>query len=530
MYRYRASLLQRLGFDDLAIGDTYKALLLLDDYLDESGEYHLQVCEAEANYIPDWSRERRVEKLSRRAHLICRELVDMLLTRRCLQSAYDFCMRSLRYGSLDPTETLDVFREKEEILRLGRKMQVEDGTLQLEALLVEATFDKRKLPDETNVARVIYPWNTFEPDRYSAANIAELNAELAKAAPKLEARITHLPLLATTTSTRSAATNGGKQSNGPSPISRQFGLFAKEAPTPGEEILSESSILTAHRQLHGELCDACSGMLPPIGSPSFACPDCADATFCSQECLDAALESYHPAVCDTDANTVARNALPTEAADSLYFLLVARTLAMAEHQGVHPLQLKETRFLWGDFGAEAKLPWSFKWNVLYPLHVLEKMDVNVFEHVRRYDFWVFNTLYAKFRGVASGRVNPRDGVPEVCAVHPLWSLANHSCAPNVRWEWGGNIRFWTRTAAEVVRWGPMASSMGGVCQDEEIFSHYGDIDLDVKERREWMRGALGGDCQCERCRWEERQLPKTTTGSSADAEAAAAMETLALSS
>lgn len=111
----------------------------------------------------------------------------------------------------------------------------------------------------------------------------------------------------------------------------------------------------------------------------------------------------------------------SESADSLYTLLLVRALALAETQDIHPLQLKEVRYIWGDYhgldlSQEWKaddhghiidpfatlpqtLPFSFTGNILTPLHILEKMDVNIFEQSHRYDFWVFNTLYAKFRGL-----------------------------------------------------------------------------------------------------------------------------------
>jgi len=93
-------------------------------------------------------------------------------------------------------------------------------------------------------------------------------------------------------------------------------------------------------------------------------------------------------------------------------------------------------------------------------------------------------------------------------VHPLWCLANHSCDPNVRWEWGGEIVFVARTAAERAVWkGKEVSEDGkareGIRKGEEILNHYCDIKLSVKERRELAKGALGGACLCERCIWED---------------------------
>ncbi|KNG81767.1 MYND domain protein [Aspergillus nomiae NRRL 13137] len=196
---------------------------------------------------------------------------------------------------------------------------------------------------------------------------------------------------------------------------------------------------------------------------------------------------------------------------------------MAATQDVHPLDLPEIKYIWGDFhdledssagsvssdDPTATLPFSFHLNILQPMRMLEEMELDPYEALSRYDTWVLNTLYAKFRGTASGRLSTWDGGPELCAVHPLWCLANHCCDPNVRWEWGGEITFRARTESERPVWKRTGtgeeqtpSRNEGIKTDQEILNHYCDIGLNVKERREWARGALGGLCLCERCLWE----------------------------
>ena len=147
--------------------------------------------------------------------------------------------------------------------------------------------------------------------------------------------------------------------------------------------------------------------------------------------------------------------------------------------------------------------------------MLEKMDVDIFTALDRCDAWVVNTLYAKFRGTASARLSMKDGRPEVCAVHPMWCLANHSCAPNVKWEWGGEIRFSAREEGEIVRWGKdggRGQRKGGIAKGAEVLSHYCDVDLGVSGRREWAVGALGGICICDRCLWEEKEQERKMRG------------------
>ena len=306
-------------------------------------------------------------------------------------------------------------------------------------------------------------------------------------------------------------------------------MFAVEDLEPGEMILDELSFLTSTSRINDEYCDACSDRIDSAcRTNATACRECEEIIFCSQSCASTAPTSYHAAICGADVAALAKDAPPKETADALYFLLVARAISMAETRDCHPLELDEVRYLWGDFsspnshfdhmpessdmtqssifGRPLSLPFSFKYHILLTLHFLEKIDVNPFT-AHRYSTWVINTLFAKFRGVASARqASDGSGRPEVGAVHPLWCLANHSCDPNVRWEWQGGMKFWVRRQDERATWRLQEiDSWKGIKAGEEILSHYCDIGLPVKERREWASGALGGLCRCERCLWEDRE-------------------------
>lgn len=208
---------------------------------------------------------------------------------------------------------------------------------------------------------------------------------------------------------------------------KQLGVFAREEIPPGEVILQEKSLLTAVSRLHELYCDACSIPLPKIGEVTEstlgaeeprACEDCDVVFFCSADCEELAQASYHTALCGINTE---QKVPASEAADSLYSLLLIRALALAEVQDLHPLELKEVRYIWGDYNGldldrlllkdssdslmdslrsiPQTLPFSFTSNILMPLNVLEKMDINIFEQSDRYDTWIFNTLYAKFRGM-----------------------------------------------------------------------------------------------------------------------------------
>ncbi|KAI5369704.1 Putative SET domain-containing protein [Septoria linicola] len=520
-----------LGYPDLAAGSAYKALLLSDALEDDAEEYHDKACESMKIVIQKLPLEERI-KIIRQAMdagvesggvtaeldptldieitlwlkvhyrlILYRILTRSLLLCSCFRTGYSYAQQSLALYQDDP-ELLQIRNHIcSEVARL-------DGNSNSQNLPPPSEW-----PDSGFVRRELYHWNEREPDRI--ADLERINMLMGDVSDKLEVRAVDLPDL--TGDSEETVT--------------QLGVFAKVDIQPGEIILNETSLLTANNKLQDALCDACSGDLPEVGSPEWekavVCEEC-EVVFCSDWCFEHARDSYHPALCDKDVDSIAKDVPPAQAADSLYSLLLLRALAMAETQEWHPLELLDVRYIWGDFSPSIApdtptyrdlnspssclvprtLPFSFEYNVRLPFHMLEKMDVDIFTNPQ-YDVWVFNTLYAKFRGTASARLSGLGGRairgPEVSAVHPMWCLANHSCDPNVSWEWGGAMKFWAKE--ERVAWmgrdgKKVVKSQAGIQKDEEIMNHYCDVDLPVKERREWARGALGGDCSCARCVFE----------------------------
>ncbi|KAI1180341.1 hypothetical protein F4777DRAFT_585624 [Nemania sp. FL0916] len=511
LYIKRALIHSDLGYPDLASGDAYRALLLTDEIRNDGFEYHQVACDSLAKYAngttvgvldhgalsEDGIRLARSQSghdpvaLASLASVRCFQILALsLLLCGCLKSAYNFCERGLAVAP----NNQELRNTMQYIITVGeRRMR-------------SAISSSNDLPDWGMVRREVYPWNEVEPDRFSDESLEFLNRELAEMAPKCCVEVARLPILL----------SGASDTDGYEiiPTCNQLGVFAKEDIEPGEDVLVEYSLVTANNRLKDSFCDACSGDLPPLGVNSQAvnCPECHDTVFCDQYCFEKAQQLYHPAVCDKDVDSIAKDPEAREADETLHLLLLARVLAMAAHQNIHPLDVSQIKFIWGDFvDTEANeinlspnagpppdwtLPFSFKYNIETPLHILEKMDINIYESLAHHDIWVFNTLYSKFRGTASARKSPRDGRPEVAAVHPFWCLANHDCNPNVTWEWGGRMVLRARETRVV------GNAPGGIRRGEEILNHYCDVNLPVQQRREWARGSLGGWCMCARCRDE----------------------------
>ncbi|TPX12038.1 uncharacterized protein E0L32_007153 [Thyridium curvatum] len=514
LYLERALVYSDLAYPDLAAGDAYRSLLLTDEVRDEDFEYHQQAVDALAAYshepFPDVLQYGTLRsglsdlaaghgadgeeihlKIAAVASIRCFQVLSLnLLLCGCLKSAYTFCERGLEAAP----NNQELLNTKGYIETVATRRLRQDK------------FNPNDLPDSGVVRREVYPWNTHEPDRFADESLAFLNGELASMAPKCAVQVSELPVLLENASET--------DSYDIIPTCHQLGLFATEDIAPGETVLQEYSLLTANNRHKESTCDACGTQLPPLDASSTAvnCPECYDTVFCDDFCFQQAQELYHPAVCDKDVDSIAKDPEAKDADESLYLLLLARLLAMSNHQEIHPLEVKEIKYIWGDFiptdsnaidlspnagpPPEWTLPFNFKYNIETPLHILEKMDVDVFATLAEHDVWVFNTCYSKFRGTASARKSRLDGRPDVAAVHPLWCLANHDCDPNVTWEWGGRMRLWAREERVV------GGRPGGIRAGEEILNHYCDVDLPVQQRREWAKGSLGGWCMCQRCRDE----------------------------
>ena len=513
-YLERAVCHSDLGYPDLAASDAYRALMLTDEVSNEGFEYHEKASESLTNYLGPltpkvldfgglggaWAQKvlqdptpslASLQRVAWVASIRAYQILSLgLLLCGCLKSSATFCKRGLE-AAPDNQELLHCQQHIETFAR--RK-------------LGKAEFSIEELPDSGLVRREIYPWNHHDPDRFAPESLKALNADLKEMAPKCEIQVATLPVLL----------EGASETDEYEviPTCQQLGVFAVDDIAPGEAVLREYSLLTANNRLKDALCDACSCDLPQLGAEEAAvsCDECYDTVFCSQYCHDQAQERYHPAVCEKDVDAIAKDPDARESDETLYLLLLSRVLALAAHQEIHPLEVREVKFIWGDFvptrvndidpspnagpPPEWTLPFSFKYNIETPLHILEKMDIDIYATVAQYDLWVLNTLLAKFRGTASARKSLRDGRPDVAAVHPYWCLANHDCDPNVTWNWGGRMVLWAREERI------MPGRTPGIRKGEEILNHYCDINLPVDQRREWAKGSLGGWCMCKRCREE----------------------------
>lgn len=102
----------------------------------------------------------------------------------CLKSAQDYLTRNL--ASFPKSAISDSLQESI-LAKVSQYFGTQDTSL--------SDINVDDFPERTFVRRELYLWNTHEPDRFSPESIRELNEQLDQVAPRLEARVTELPVL-----------------------------------------------------------------------------------------------------------------------------------------------------------------------------------------------------------------------------------------------------------------------------------------------------------------------------------------------
>ena len=113
-------------------------------------------------------------------------LLECLLACGSLKSAFDYYSRASRIFPGD-LQLVSIQEGLEHKLRSHYESR-------------NITWDQKDIhvgdyPERGHVRRELYPWNSYEPDRFSAESIQFLNNEMSNVAPKLEVVATNLPLL-----------------------------------------------------------------------------------------------------------------------------------------------------------------------------------------------------------------------------------------------------------------------------------------------------------------------------------------------
>jgi hypothetical protein len=134
-----------------------------------------------------WSKTAYVLNRSMWAGLIqCRYdvFIPCLLECGCLRTAFDYSARSLK--AFPESESFKGYRQS---IRGRLRSHFESQGESLHEAMVQ------EYPDKGTVRRELYPWNEYEPDRFSPEVLQVLSDQLDCVAPKLVVKVAELPLL-----------------------------------------------------------------------------------------------------------------------------------------------------------------------------------------------------------------------------------------------------------------------------------------------------------------------------------------------
>ena len=272
-----------------------------------------------------------------------------------------------------------------------------------------------------------------------------------------------------------------------------LGIFAKTEILAGRRVLRDPTCLCAIDDTAGR-CSSCGGRLPAI---LYEHQSCCRSDYCSEACLQTAYRFYHSAVCGRDFGQINRAIQSSTVSQKTVTerRLLLRALALAvKCRGLHPLQAPIISHLTSPQGGHENLEtqsFSLARSIIEPITMLTRFGIDVYAN-HNFDTWVVLTIEGRLR------INSRDNHDDIStesyyiAINPYYTFFNHSCRPNVAYEGrkGGPKSTVRMKASRDIEAG------------DELFITYlseDDLNLHVTKRQEKLRQWFGHDCQCERC-------------------------------
>lgn len=480
-------MLLHLGYPELAAGDARKACLLLeaaiDGVEDEVGE---NVKETWSEFLLseeyDGASEETIGAVPWMNHV--RDCLTELLrkTFRVLLKAVEFTM--------DPWGALQICRQ-------AKSRFPEDGVFRQEFRVYKTQFEEARETTrmqgfegaEANrqlvQGRVFLRQYPFVPREYlqrSEDLIASVQMEFEAASSKCELG-------------RSTDLIGADESSRQSDV---LGIFASSDIAAGDHLLTDPTLIGATTPCltpNSLTCEACCGIIPPDSKQTVSA-DCCSAVYCSPHHHTLALSTYHTPLCTQNFTWLLSASAPATHPNhpALDGLLWLRVLALCVQRNYHPLAHPLLARLTPQYCSKTVHRWSYEWSVNVPMRILRQLGIDVWADPR-FDTWVLQTVWACVSNNRNVRMM-QDGRP-LCAVNPLFSFFNHSCAPNAVWKPSDN----SETSSGGTRLEITASR--DVSKWEEVFVAYCDVNLSKPQRQERLLPWLGGEeCHCSRCQRE----------------------------
>ncbi|KAH0543120.1 hypothetical protein FGG08_002546 [Glutinoglossum americanum] len=459
-----------IGYPELAVGDAYKSILLIDAALGHSSNLGWQVRlqlgmklwypgASDDQCFGQASINSLIGIIQPSAHtVIAKSLIYLQSYPECI------AMCQLTMGKF-PDWTFLV-----EHLTIARE-RLETKRILLDRLGITEKEKNQRMRLGITLVRP-YPWMPARFLRREQALIDSLNEELETWGPKCKIQPS------------SFKPSIPSHIRGINTIPESMGMFATGLIRKGEQVFVDTTPAGFSLRNVSLFCGNCCDNLP-LAPVALEC--CAISLFCSTKCRDLALAQYHSPMCGRDLNWVYIDfqSPPTEIPDFRPPIFL-RLLAMCIQRGVHPLQHPTIARLVPAYTSIHPEGWSLHGNIYAPIMILEAFGINIYTDLR-FDTWVLQTMWWRFKNNASAEVTSEQ---PIITSNPFLSCVNHSCEPNVASRFGSG----TTAGLEALR---------EIREGEELFISYIPLDgMQKVDRRKNLAPYFGGPCSCTRCERE----------------------------
>lgn len=446
----RSDVLRTLGYPELAVGDAYKALLLLENGHNKS---------MTVNAPPALRRQQAQVRL---------HIVECLRLCRAIIDARDF-YRVTKDKYLAEVIAVDEDRDTErrvfeDIVEVNKKIPQDWPKEERDGLLSVGHLKVRH-----------YPWMTAEQTQRSDALLKQVAWEMEiQSGKRAMLQKSHIRGDADKDVWGVAATKEMKSNQD----------ILRDSVTDG--VLAVLDIQASRERGIIGRCQTCCVPLPLRGAVPGPCKVC---SYCSEQCLEIAKKSFHALICPTnDFNfpKLHKGVPPGHFVRLSLFGKCLGTVAGKVDRKQDPLQHPFMSRLTPNVDGPESHAFNYHDHIIYPNQMLQKMGIDIFAD-SRWDTWVLMTMRRRLDNNAHGEL--------VHGLYPYFAMFNHSCEPSVVVEENedGAAALTLRTLRPIMK------------NEELTIAYKEDEGATLGHRRYGLYHWLGCDCKCVRCVREEMQ-------------------------